>query len=175
MSNPKPNLLQKLFRKEGQALVEFALVAPLLLILLYGIIQFGLIFYGFITIQQAAKIGVRAASLGESASAVGQAIDNQITGIGLNPSSTSASTYAPPSPFTSTNYRLVWDGYVTTVGSTPGIVVQVDYRYPIAIPFFGTKNIEIHQSYTMAQEDPPDISFSNTSNSSPATFYGTSN
>lgn len=156
-------------------MVEFALVAPLLLILLYGIIQFGLIFYGFITIEQAAKIGVRAASLGESASTVGQAIDNQVSGIGLNASATARSPYTPPSPFASTSNRLVWKGYVTTVGNTSGIVVEVAYHYPIAIPFFGTKNIEIHQSYTMAEEDPPDSSFSSTSASSPAMFYGTSN
>ncbi len=175
MSNPKSLLRKKLHRREGQALVEFALVAPLLLILLYGIIQFGLIFYGFITIEQAAKIGVRDASLGASASAVGQAIDSQVSGIGLNASATARTVYSPPSPFASTSARLVWDGYVTTLGNTSSIVVEVAYHYPIAIPFFGTKNMEIHQSYTMAQEDPPDASFSGTSATSPAMFYGTSN
>ncbi len=172
MSNPQRTGWSRLFGKDGQAMVEFALVAPLLLLFLYAIVQFGLLFYGFITVEQAAKIGVRAASLGESAAQVGQAIDQQISGIGLSASATTSDSYSPPSPYASTNYRLVWAGYATTAGSTPAVIVDVAYRYPILIPFFGTQAIEIQQQYTMAQEDPLDSSFSGATASSPAIYYG---
>ncbi len=43
----------------GQAIVEFALVFPLLLILLLGIIEFGLLFYNKAVITNASREGAR--------------------------------------------------------------------------------------------------------------------
>ena len=42
--------------EDGQALVEFAIVLPLLLILVTGIIQFGLLFNKYITLTDAAPV-----------------------------------------------------------------------------------------------------------------------
>lgn len=50
-------LLQK--NEKGQALVELALVLPLLLALLCGIIDFGWIYYNQITLTNAAREGAR--------------------------------------------------------------------------------------------------------------------
>ncbi len=50
--------------QEGQSLVEFALVIPLLLIILMGIIEFGLMFNSFIVITNGSREGARLASLG---------------------------------------------------------------------------------------------------------------
>jgi Flp pilus assembly protein TadG len=47
----------------GQSLVEFALVLPLLMLILLGIIQFGLIFNTQVTITNAAREGARAATI----------------------------------------------------------------------------------------------------------------
>jgi Flp pilus assembly protein TadG len=47
---------------KGVALIEFAIVTPFLLILLLGIVEFGWIFNGYITIKGAAREGARAAS-----------------------------------------------------------------------------------------------------------------
>lgn len=48
------------FKKErGQAIVEFALVLPILLALLCGIIDFGWIYYNQITLNNAAREGAR--------------------------------------------------------------------------------------------------------------------
>ena len=46
-------------REEGQAMVEFALVLPVLLILLCGIIDFGWLYYNQITLNNAAREGAR--------------------------------------------------------------------------------------------------------------------
>lgn len=50
-------------RKRGAAIVEFAVVLPLLLILLFGIIEFGWVFMVRQTLTNAAREGVRVAVL----------------------------------------------------------------------------------------------------------------
>lgn len=47
----------------GQSLVEFAFILPLMLLLLLGIIQFGFIFNGQITVTGAAREGARLAAV----------------------------------------------------------------------------------------------------------------
>ena len=48
-------------RNSGQSLVEFALVLPVFLLLLGGIIDFGFMFYSRITVINAAREGARSA------------------------------------------------------------------------------------------------------------------
>lgn len=47
--------------ERGATLVEFAIVIPVLLLFLFGIIEFGWIFNGYITLEAAAKEGARLA------------------------------------------------------------------------------------------------------------------
>lgn len=50
-------------RERGQALVELAMLLPILLIILLGIIDFGRVFYAYVTITNAAREGARYGSL----------------------------------------------------------------------------------------------------------------
>ena len=53
-------MLKRFLRAEkGQAMVEFALVLPLLLALLCGIVDFGWLYYNQITLNNAAREGAR--------------------------------------------------------------------------------------------------------------------
>lgn len=52
--------------ERGSALVEIALVMPILLLLLCGIVEFGRVFHSYIVVQQAARDAVRYASVGTS-------------------------------------------------------------------------------------------------------------
>lgn len=52
-------------RDRGAAAVEFALLLPLLLLLIFGIIDFGRALNAQITLTQAAREGARLAALGE--------------------------------------------------------------------------------------------------------------
>ncbi len=52
--------------EDGQAVVEFALVIPVLLLLLLGIIQFGNVFRDYIALTDAVRVGARQASVGLS-------------------------------------------------------------------------------------------------------------
>jgi Flp pilus assembly protein TadG len=50
----------------GQALVEFALVLPLMLLILLGIVQFGTVFRDYIALTDATRVGARQASVARS-------------------------------------------------------------------------------------------------------------
>jgi Flp pilus assembly protein TadG len=52
--------------EDGQALVEFAIVLPLLLMLLLGIVQFGSVFRDYIALTDATRVGARQASVARS-------------------------------------------------------------------------------------------------------------
>ena len=56
---------QKLLTNTGQALTEFALVLPLLLLIIFGIIEFARIFQAYMVIVNAARFGVRYGVTGE--------------------------------------------------------------------------------------------------------------
>ncbi len=63
-------------QESGQSLVEFALVLPLFLLLLFGLFEMTIIGYSYISLNNAARSGVRVASAGGSDLAVRTAIDN---------------------------------------------------------------------------------------------------
>jgi Flp pilus assembly protein TadG len=50
--------------QQGQAMTEFALVLPILAMLLFGIIQFGLVFNNYLTMTDAVRAGARKAAVG---------------------------------------------------------------------------------------------------------------
>lgn len=54
-------MIKRLRGEHGQTAVEFALVAPLLIVLLLGIIQIGLAFHNYVTLTDAARAGARKA------------------------------------------------------------------------------------------------------------------
>lgn len=50
-------------RESGQAMVEFALVLPALLLVVLGIIQFGVLFNNYLALTDAARVGARQAAV----------------------------------------------------------------------------------------------------------------
>ena len=63
-------------RRAGTATVELALVAPLLLLLLMGIIEFGLLFEDFMLLKNAAREGARTGATGNSTTAIADRVEN---------------------------------------------------------------------------------------------------
>lgn len=49
--------------ERGQTMVEFTLVLPVLLVLLFGIIQFGIAFNNYVALTDAVRAGARTASV----------------------------------------------------------------------------------------------------------------
>lgn len=58
--------LQKLRKnQQGQSMVELALILPIIIIILFGILEFGRIFHSYIIITNAAREGARVAVVGK--------------------------------------------------------------------------------------------------------------
>ncbi len=53
--------------ESGQAMVEFALVAPILFLILFAIIQFGIVFMNSVALTDAVRIGARKAAVSRTA------------------------------------------------------------------------------------------------------------
>jgi Flp pilus assembly protein TadG len=60
-------MLGRTTNEDGAAAVEMALVLPILLLLVFGIIEFGFIFNRYISVTHAAREGVRQLALGVAA------------------------------------------------------------------------------------------------------------
>ncbi len=66
MKNPLKFTLPLLRKKySAQSMVEFALVLPVLLALIFGIIEFGRLFQAWLSVQNSARFAVRYAVTGE--------------------------------------------------------------------------------------------------------------
>ena len=69
-------------RDDGQAFVEFAIVLPMLVLLVFGITQFGMAFRNYLAITDAARVGARAAAVKRTSSpctAARTAIQNTVS------------------------------------------------------------------------------------------------
>ena len=65
-------------REDGQAMVEFALILPIFLLILCGIIDFGWLFYNQLSLNNACREGARYAVVNTAEDANTQAIINHI-------------------------------------------------------------------------------------------------
>jgi Flp pilus assembly protein TadG len=74
MSNPVKKKIN--FRNEqGQTMTEFALVLPVLALILFAVIQFGIVFNNYVTLTDATRAGARKAAVSrQSSDPVGAAV-----------------------------------------------------------------------------------------------------
>jgi len=74
--------------QQGQSMTEFALVLPILVILLFGVIQFGIVFNNYITVTDAVRAGARKGAVGRHLqnpeAAVVQSVRNSANGLNLS-------------------------------------------------------------------------------------------
>ncbi|MBI9014462.1 MAG: pilus assembly protein [Clostridiales bacterium] len=100
--------------EKGQSLVEFALVVPLVILILMAIIEFGFMFNAYITISNASREGARLGALGSNdAAVVTRVVD---TSVALDPAKLSVT--------------------ITPANRSRGdmIRVQVNYDYVLITP-----------------------------------------
>jgi Flp pilus assembly protein TadG len=111
--------------ERGQTAVEFALVAPILIVLVLAIIQVGVAFHDYVTITDAARAGARKAIVarlsGGNLTDAQQAVRNSASG--LNQAKLGVSVTDPTDPTWKTSGSL--------------IVVTATYPYKIDIPLLG--------------------------------------
>jgi Flp pilus assembly protein TadG len=81
------DMLRRSHREGGQAVVELALVLPIMLLLLLGIVQFGTVFRDYIALTDATRVGARQASVARSlqpAATREPAVINKVRKAGVN-------------------------------------------------------------------------------------------
>jgi Flp pilus assembly protein TadG len=79
--------------ERGAAAVEFALVMPLLFLLVFGIIEFGFVFNKELSVTHSAREGVRVFALNGNGTAAQTAA---VAASGMNPAPTCTASPAPP-------------------------------------------------------------------------------
>jgi Flp pilus assembly protein TadG len=110
--------------ERGAAAVEFALLLPVLLTLLFGIIEFGMIMYGREVITNASREGARAGivlvSPKPTAGQITTVATNYLTGTGIN--------------LADVTIVVAGEG-----GASPAMLtVTATYNYPWLIPYIPT-------------------------------------
>lgn len=125
-------------RKDGQSLVEIALVLPVLLLILTGIIDFGMLFNNYLIVGNASREGARSAAVGST--------DEQIRTVVYNVASTLDSSRL--------TITITPD---QTTGRTTGdsVAVTVEYEYNMITPIIAAivpGPIELRTDTTMRCE-----------------------
>jgi Flp pilus assembly protein TadG len=81
MEKPPQAAMIKRFQirnERGQTLTEFAIVLPILALLLFGVIQFGITFNNYITLTDAVRAGARKGAVGRHLSNPQAAVTTQV-------------------------------------------------------------------------------------------------
>ena len=125
-------------QRKGQSLVETALVIPILLLILTGIIDFGMLFNNYLVVSNASREGARSAAIGSTDAQINTVVNNV------------ASTLDPAK----LTVNITPD---QTAGRSTGssVVVTVQYKYSMITPIIGAilpGPIELKTSTTMRCE-----------------------
>jgi Flp pilus assembly protein TadG len=110
--------------EDGQALVEFALVLPIFLLVLFAIVDFGMAFHAWITVTNSAREGARLGSVHASSTAIVQRVRD-----------TASSLQQANLTVTVTN--------ADDQGGQPGesVVVDASYNYSLMTPLADLLNL----------------------------------
>lgn len=103
----------------GQAMVEFALILPILMAILLGILQFGIIFNNYITLTDATRAGARKAAvsrfLNDNGASAKVAVENSAQGLNQSVLDPTISVTASPDWLTAGNQVTVTASYPYTI------------------------------------------------------------
>ena len=135
-------------RRNGQSLVEFAVVLPIFLLVLAGLLDFGLALYSQMTIINASREGARFGVV-EPGNTVGIEDRVQAMASGLDVDTTV--TCKRPSP-ANPNIFGSCSGGVGPWQSGDAVVVKVDYDYHLIWPLFFGNSIGLSSTVQMRIE-----------------------
>ena len=111
--------LSTLRNDNGQAITEFALVLPILMAILLGIIQFGIIFNNYITLTDATRAGARKAAvsrfLNDNGASAKTAVENSAQGLDQSVLDPTISVTASPDWSMAGNQVTVTASYPYTI------------------------------------------------------------
>lgn len=140
-------------RPVGAAIVEFALILPLLLLLVFGAVNFGALMYDQSVITNAAREGARWASV-HSTAATGSGCTNSFSAAPVDPCQV-AYSYAYNRLISFNGVRSPQVSFVAASGFETGApqAVTVTYSYKGIGWFFGEKSLSTYsQTSVMIHE-----------------------
>jgi Flp pilus assembly protein TadG len=148
------NLRRRLTCERGSQLVEFALVAPLLLLVVFGIVDFGFMFREYEALTNAAREGARVAALpGYGNSDIRARATQYLTASGMTTAGATFTTYC--SSTTSACDVTATSVPVNGAGSSCIMLVGVTVTYPhtfLAGAIIGIPSINLTATARMRYE-----------------------
>ena len=137
-------------RNEGGALVEFALIAPLMLGLIGGMFTFGFAFFTYFQLSNAVDIGARTLAVSRATNSDGSTPDPCVTASAAIVAAApvlDASKITLSLSLNSTPYSNLKQGSWTCTGGETNLVAgstaQVTASYPYTMNFFGYKPVAL--------------------------------
>lgn len=136
-------------------MVEFALIVPMLLLLVFGIIEFGYMLNRDTVISNASRDGARVASLNGTYAQIMDTITSELTGVGIGitaPDTVIRIDCKKPDDSPCNATQFTYDDLAES-GSTATVKVTYTYRWitPMISSLFGTSTV-LEQSTQMRVE-----------------------
>lgn len=146
-------MLKQMRRQRGQSIVEWAIILPFLLLVLFSIVELAPIMNTFIKIEKAAQYGARTGAIhGATNAEVVQAVGYNLQGLVDTSNLKSAGMVDVPSTDgfnKAASYKEMANGYERTyIEVVPGdisnringgwVMVRITYRYPVVTPLLKT-------------------------------------
>lgn len=131
--------LRHIKNRRGQSLVELALILPIIVLLLFGTVEFGRVFHSYINITSAVREGARLGAVGRTDIEIEDRIRESVT---LANADTQLS---------------ILKIYPVESARTPGIPVEIEIQYdlPLVTPLLGDilpNPVPLKASATMRHE-----------------------
>jgi Flp pilus assembly protein TadG len=146
-------------RRRGSTLIEFALIVPILIVMLLGIIEFGWLVKNHLTVANATREGARVASLGKTIPEIqarikssAQPIDSNTLTITLERSGDKGATYTG---FPADNTSVDPDENGVQSGDLIRVTVKVPHTSLTNLPFMSNKVIEVAVTMVREKENGP--------------------
>ena len=124
----------------GQAATEFAMIATVLFLLMFGLMTLGSAVYSYNTISSAAREAVRYAAVHSATSAV-PATNDQIKQVAKN--------YAQGVSLADTDVTISWPADPNPDMRLPDAQVQISYTYNLRIPFMSPVSLGLSSTSRM--------------------------
>ena len=133
---------KKINNQNGVAMVEFAIVLPLLLIIVFGVIEFGVMFYDKAVITNASREGARAGITGLGDPEIKQIVLSYCNVNLINLSNNDFDPAADP-----------YDDISISIDGSNDLTVRLEYSYNLLLgSFFGFDDTTISAETVMRME-----------------------
>ena len=148
-------MAKKVFDNKGTALVEFSLVAILLLVLAFGIIEMGFLMKDYLTLNQAAREGSRSAALGWTTTLITQRVQSAAVGMTIPSSNIHLLKWpedsTPPTDWSS--WQTLGDG-ATYNDATAGdhVRIHIEYQHQWVTKLIESSPVTIKADMVMRRE-----------------------